>query len=124
MNRKDILLVVIILAVAGLGYVLFERPVSGNIVVITLDGNVYGTYRLDDTQNIMVKSEEGYNQIQISDGMVSIVDADCPDQYCVKQGKTSNQHKSLICLPHKLVVEVQLSSKNKRKTDDVDVIAQ
>ena len=33
--------------------------------------------------------------------------ANCHNQDCVKQGKINDMSKSIICLPHKVVVEIQ-----------------
>ena len=35
-----------------------------------------------------------------------MTDADCPDQLCVHQKAASKNHESIICLPNKVVVEV------------------
>ena len=50
-------------------------------------------------------------------------DADCPDKYCIHQGKTARKNKSIVCLPHKLMVEVVEASKDK-SADGIDAIAQ
>lgn len=123
MNRKDSLLVLFVLLIAGVVYVLYGRWIPGNQVIITVDGKEYGTYALEESREILVETEHGYNQVVIADGMVYIQDADCPDSYCVKQGKTNHQNKSLICLPHKLVVEVRMKEKN-ISGEEVDAIAQ
>ncbi|MDO5154648.1 MAG: NusG domain II-containing protein [Eubacteriales bacterium] len=124
MNKKDLWLILGFIMLAGVCYILFGRTRLGNQVVIVLDGKEYGTYSLDQNQDIMVKGEKGYNQVRIEDCMVWIVDADCPDRYCVKQGKTNDRHKSLICLPHELVVEVKSSDQGMPDEDDVDMISQ
>lgn len=33
-------------------------------------------------------------------------EANCPDGYCEEQGKISGHTQTIVCLPHKLVVEV------------------
>lgn len=121
MNKKDTILVLIILVIAGLLFLVTRRNVGGNEVVIILDGKEYGKYQLSDDREINVKSESGYNVVKIEDGKVYIKDADCPDKYCVKQGKSDSSNKSLICLPHKMVVEVR---ENDSENTDVDIIVQ
>lgn len=115
MNRKDIGLIAVIVAIALLLFLVFGRKTPGNKVTITLDGIEYGTYLLSQDQTIMVESKKGYNQVVIKDGMVWVEDANCPDKYCVKQGKANTAAKSLICLPHRLVVEI-----NQNETDSRD----
>ena len=33
-------------------------------------------------------------------------EANCPDGYCEEQGKINGRTQTIVCLPHKLVVEV------------------
>ena len=40
-----------------------------------------------------------------------MIRADCPDQLCVKQKAVSKNKESIICLPNKIIVEVD-SHKN------------
>lgn len=119
MKKKDVILILALLVCAGIGYLIFNTKDTGNTVVITLDGDEYGTYQLDVDKTIDVKSEYGHNLVVISEGKVHIEEADCPDGYCMNQGVTDSSSKSLICLPHKLVVSVI----NKSQNNDVDVVA-
>lgn len=47
-----------------------------------------------------------YNVLQIKEGEVSITEADCPDLICVHHKPVSRQGETIVCLPHKLLVEV------------------
>ena len=54
-----------------------------------------------------LKTGEGhYNTIAVDKGSISIIEADCPDQLCVHQGKISDGLKPIVCLPHKLVIRI------------------
>ena len=70
-------------------------------VVIKVDGEVYGRYALDEDQVIEVQDGDFYNRVRIKDGKAYMEEADCPDGYCEEQGKIN------VCLPHKLVVEIE-----------------
>ena len=123
MKKKDICLILVFLMIAGLIYLLTRNGEAGNQVLITLDGEEYGTYSLTEDQEISVRTEYGYNIVQIEDGMVFMKDADCPDKYCIHQGKTNRKNQSIVCLPHKLMVEVVEASKAK-SADGIDAMAQ
>ena len=71
-----------------------------------LDGKIYGTYSLSKDQTIEVKDGDFYNRIRIEDGKAYMEEANCPDGYCEEQGKISGHTQTIVCLPHKLVVEV------------------
>ena len=123
MNKKDICLILVFLLIAGVIYLFTRNGEVGNQVRITLDGKEYGTYSLTENREIPVQSEYGCNIVQIKDGMVFMKDADCPDKYCIHQGKTARKNKSIVCLPHKLMVEVVEASKDK-PADGIDAMAQ
>ena len=36
-----------------------------------------------------------------------MIDADCPDQLCVKQKKISLKNETIVCLPNKVVIEIE-----------------
>ena len=40
------------------------------------------------------------------DGKAYMEEANCPDGYCEEQGKISGHTQTIVCLPHKLVVEI------------------
>lgn len=48
-----------------------------------------------------------YNLLTVSASGVSMEAADCPDQICVHHIPIKSGGESIICLPHKLVVEIQ-----------------
>lgn len=48
-----------------------------------------------------------YNLLVVSDGMVTMEAADCKDQICVHHKPIISERESIICLPHKLVVEME-----------------
>ena len=123
MNKKDICLILVFLLIAGFIYLFTRNGEVGNQVRITLDGKEYGTYSLAENQEVLVQTEYGCNIVQIQDGMVFMKDADCPDKYCIHQGKTNRSNKSIVCLPHKLMVEVVEASKDK-PADGIDAMAQ
>lgn len=48
-----------------------------------------------------------YNTLKLSKSGVSMEVSDCPDQICVHHRPVSRGGESIICLPHKLVVEIR-----------------
>ena len=45
--------------------------------------------------------------MEIKDGQADITKASCPDKICVDQRPVSRQGESLVCLPNKVVVEIE-----------------
>lgn len=108
MKKKDVILMggILVIALALFLIMHLTRSESGNQIQITVDGTVYGTYSLAKDQVIEVEENDFYNRIRIQDGEAYMEEANCPDGYCEEQGKISGRTQTIICLPHKLVVEV------------------
>lgn len=108
MKKNDVILGGGILVIALVLFLVMHltRNEAGNQIQITVDGAVYGTYSLEKDQVIEVKENDFYNRIRIQDGAAYMEEANCPDGYCEEQGKISGRTQTIVCLPHKLVVEV------------------
>ena len=89
---------------------------------ITVDGEVYGIYDLAEEQEIAIEQEDGINRLMIENGSIHMVEADCPDQYCIRQGTINKERQTIVCLPHKVVVEI--ISDGEQDEAAPDVIAQ
>lgn len=108
MKKRDIILAGAVIAAALVMYILIRvfSSESGNEAMIRLDGEIYGTYDLNEDQTIEVVTDAGRNVVRIENGEAFMEEADCPDGYCKNQGKISHLNETIVCLPHKLVVEV------------------
>lgn len=117
LKKKDLILVLVIVCVIGLT-VLVRTYIGGagaNRVVVKVNGAIQGVYSLSEDGEIVIN--EGTNILMIKNGEADMVEADCPDQLCVNQKPISLRHESLICLPNRVVVEVE--SKEESKYDAV-----
>ena len=125
-RKKDLIFIFSILIVAV--FLLLIQRVYGNaqgeadMVKITVDQKLYGTYALNKNQTITIQNDLGINTIQIQNKDVWMEEADCPDGYCKEQGHISKNKQTIVCLPHKLVVEISDDSE-KSESDSVDIIA-
>lgn len=78
----------------------------GNYIVVTVDGEIYGTYSLQEEQTICIETDYGKNIIEIKGEKAFMKEADCPDGLCIDQNEISFDKESIICLPNKVVVSV------------------
>ncbi len=105
MNKRDFIAIGAVLILSAIGFLFFAfQPKGGASVKISINSDVQGTYPLNENRTINIKTDGGFNTVVIKDGSVFIKDADCPDKYCVKQGKINSG--SIICLPHRMTVEI------------------
>lgn len=108
--RNDIILaaVILIIAVAGLLFIKFTKA-PGNSVVVKIDGKEVVTYSLSDNVRYEIKTgenDEHLNVLVIEKGTAYITEANCPDGICKDYRPISYVGETIVCLPHKVVVEV------------------
>lgn len=112
MKKGDMILICIVLCLAafGFGMMTLGGKEDGGTVTVTIDGTVYGTYDMTKDQEIVVDEALGHNRFQIQDGIVMMNEANCPDQYCVNHAPIHREGETIVCLPHKLVLEITSSN--------------
>lgn len=116
---KDIIFVMGVLAVSLLIWLAFRyiNGSSGDSVAVVRNGQEEGRYSLLEDNVYIISGETGYNLLMISGGEAFITDADCPDGLCMKQKAISRKGESIICLPHKLVIQVEA-----KEESDLDAV--
>ena len=104
-KKKDAVLILTVLLIAGAAFGVheFAGGDGADTVTVKVDGKVTGTYPLAKDQKIRING---------GNGKAKMTDADCPDQLCVHQKAASKNHESIICLPNKVVVEVDGSEES------------
>lgn len=108
-QKRDKVLITCVLAMAAVTALVsgkMRRHSGGDTLRISIAGRVYGEYSLLENQTITIDEEQGYNQVVIENGMAYMSEADCPDRYCMDYMPVSERNEVIVCLPHKLVVEV------------------
>lgn len=87
-----------------------NKSYENKYIEISIDGKPFKTIELDNPsykEEFTIKTELGTNIVKIENGEADIIDADCPDKLCVKDGSISKPGEILVCLPNKLVVEIK-----------------
>jgi hypothetical protein len=82
---------------------------SGHTAEIWQDGTLIRTIDLDAVAapyDFEVTGEWGVNTVHVEHGAISVTAADCPDQICVEQGAISTGAVPIVCMPHKLVIDI------------------
>ncbi|MBP3427463.1 MAG: NusG domain II-containing protein [Clostridia bacterium] len=126
MKKKDMILIAVLLLAALALYAVSQITLGAPAasVVVTLDGKevlrkplaVEGRYPIE-------QADGSVNVIAVEDGAVYMAEANCRDGLCIRQGRMKNAAKTIVCLPHKLVV--QLSGEPiVQENSDLDVIIQ
>ena len=109
--KNDVILIGVLLAVLtllGLAFFFFRE--EGDRVIVTVNGEMIGSYRLskDDTIDIRTgKDGESLNRLVIRDGKAYVETATCPDGICAEHRPIYRDGESIVCLPHKVIVMVE-----------------
>nr|WP_276939246.1 NusG domain II-containing protein [Helcococcus sueciensis] len=119
-------ILVIVLIVFSLLFAYYMATVNKNLekkyVSIQINGEEINTIEFSKDivgETYVLETEFGRNVLQFGDGEVKIIEASCPDQLCVKQGKIGQVGQLIVCLPNRLVVEIKA---NNAGNDDIDNI--
>ena len=118
MKKNDVILIALLLVVAlitagGMRIWQMNNTKDTANVVVTIDGEVYGTYPLSEDRTERIELPDGsYNILVISDGYADVTEASCPDQICVKHNHIRYSKESIVCLPNKVVVTVEGGEEN------------
>ena len=111
-TKNDLLLIVGGLVFALAVYFVmtfFQGQVTHDAkAVVTIDGEMYGSFPLaiDIVEKIELP-DGSYNLLEIKDGKADITEASCPDGICVNHRAVNKQSQSIVCLPNKVVVEIE-----------------
>lgn len=92
-------------------FLLLESSGSvGTTAVIRIDGELYKKIQLDSVAvayDMEIETEFGYNKIHVENGAISVTESDCPDGICIAQGEISDDGVPIVCMPHRLVIEIE-----------------
>ena len=118
-KKADIILFICLILIGGaLSYLAFSGSSTGDLVVVKVNGEVYGKYSLTKDRTITVNRDGHMNKITIKGGKVQVSKSNCKNQVCVKQGSISSTHQSIVCIPNRVVVSIE------GKDGEYDVISQ
>ncbi|MBE7042228.1 MAG: NusG domain II-containing protein [Ruminococcaceae bacterium] len=108
MKKKDFLWCVVLAVVFCIGLFIWFLwgSAGGTQVLICQDGEELYRFPLIVTREIEIAGEWGRNLVRISSEGIRVTEADCPDGLCQKQGLVTKTGVPIVCMPHKLTVEI------------------
>ncbi|MFV0504227.1 MAG: NusG domain II-containing protein [Lachnospirales bacterium] len=121
-SKNDIILAVffILSSFTLLGvFALTSIKVEETVVNIYYENNILKSFNLSDDVVYTVNEDGYYNEIKVLDGVVMVEDANCKDGLCVSQGSISKVNETILCLPNKVLIEIEGSIENESELDGV-----
>ena len=124
-TKQDIaiLLVLILFGVVASIWIYLPDRSYGTFLDIRQNGQVIKTLPLyTDHEETITSNDGGSNTFSIKDGVVSMTRSDCGDHTCIRTGKIKKTGESIVCLPHRLVLQIT-TDKNENDIREPDMIA-
>jgi len=110
MKKKEIIFFGVLLLVAAIALIImyFSNADAKKFVHIDVDGeeHTYVALNADTDMQFTIETNVGYNTVVILDGTVNVISADCKSQVCVNTKTAHNINDLIVCLPHKVVIEI------------------
>ena len=122
-KKMDIVIITILLAISFIPYIMLKNYQSGynggKYAVISIDGKEQKRVELTDglDEEFMLESSYGINKVVIHDGKIGIVEANCKDEICIKEGFIGEVGERIVCLPNRLIIEIAGEQKNSEEED-------
>lgn len=130
-KRGDVIVVLLLMLGSFLplgifSYVQATADHSNMQVVVQANGEIVHVFDLVDdgkTETFHYDDDHGHSNTIVRTGMtVSMTEATCTDQVCVRMSDVALVGDTILCLPHKLLVEVR-SDQPVENSNDIDVLS-
>ena len=110
MRTKAIVFLLMAAAAASAVFLLVrDQKTDAATARITRDGVLLEEIDLnavDRPYSFTLEDGSGSNTVSVEQGRIRVSEADCPDQICVHQGWISDSALPIVCLPHRLMIEI------------------
>ena len=126
MKKKDIIIIALALLCAVALWLVSQLALGpeASSVVVLMDGEEVLRKPLVISNTYEIAQDDGsLNFNRVENGVVWMQEANCRDGLCIRQGKMKNGAKTLVCLPHKLVVKMDGDAPISDNSD-LDIIIQ
>lgn len=132
MIRKGDILIVLLLMIGSflpLGIFSYKQAQANNEnlqAIVQVDGETLKVFDLVDdgeTESFLYQDEHGHENLIVRTGTsIQIQEANCGDQVCVRMNAIDASGETILCLPHRLLVEV-VSDEPMNQSDGIDIIS-
>ena len=109
-NKRWVLALTLLCLLCAAAFYLLSHGREGTVAVVRLDGReIYriDLSRVEESYELPINSAYGYNCIHVNPGGISVIEADCPDGICVRQGEIRQGGIPILCMPHRLSITIE-----------------
>ncbi len=104
MTRNDFILIAALIIFSLMPLINFGS--EKKFAVIKIGGEVVQEINLSEEKTFTIETDEGKNILEIKNGAIGVIEADCPDKICVRRGAIKNLGEVIACVPHKVLIEI------------------
>lgn len=133
MIRKGDIIIVLLLMISSflpLGLFSYKQAHADDIhlqAIVQVDGETLKVFNLKDdgkTESYLYHDGYGHENLIVRTGTsVEIQEASCRDQLCVRMNPIRKVGDTILCLPHRVLVEVVSDGPVDNQTDGIDIIS-
>ena len=113
-KKMDIVIIAVLLIISFTPHLIFfktsQKSSKNNYAIIKVDGKIHKKISLSHvkkSEKVNLNLPNGKNTLLIKNNSIQMKSANCNDALCVKQGNISKVGQTIICLPHKLIIEIK-----------------
>lgn len=113
-KKMDIVIIAVLLILSFTPHLIFfktsQKGSKNNYAIIQVDGKIHKKIDLSKvkkSEKVNLNLPNGKNTLLIKNNSIQMKSANCNDALCVKQGNISKVGQTIICLPHKLIIEIK-----------------
>lgn len=113
-KKMDIVIIAVLLILSFTPHLIFfktsQKSSKNNYAIIQVDGKIHkkiGLSNVKKSEKVNLNLPNGKNTLLIKNNSIQMKSANCNDALCVKQGNISKVGQTIICLPHKLIIEIK-----------------
>lgn len=120
--------ILLLLCIGITGFWWLSQPGKSTCrAILSQNGEILQTIPLDRVTKeytLTISNDNGgTNTIAIAPGKIRVLEASCPDQFCVQQGWIQNSIYPIVCLPNQLVIRIE-SDDYSAEQSALDIVAQ
>ena len=113
-KKMDIVIIAVLILLSFTPHLIFfktsQKSSKNNYAIIKVDGKIHKKIDLSKvkkSEKVNLNLPNGKNTLLIKNNSIQMDSANCNDALCVKQGNISKVGQTIICLPHKLIIEIK-----------------
>ena len=113
-KKMDIVILAVLILLSFTPHLIFfktsQKGSKNNYAIIKVDGKIHKKIDLSKvkkSEKVNLNLPNGKNTLLIKNNSIQMKSANCYDALCVKQGNISKVGQTIICLPHKLIIEIK-----------------